>query len=440
MPVKETIERARRDQRQGKAPSTQAGEFVREEIHHIREGKHGARNTKQAIAVGLSKAWRAGVKLGTPKNASAATRRPRRGPSRLLKVLVPIVTLIFTFLLIEAGFRVAEAVRARPHATWAVYDPELGYRLNPEFGDTNAEGLRDHPITPKAGRYRILMLGDSLGYYGDTVDDTWVGRLRRVLSRSEEMVIPDVLNASIKGYTNYQELGFLKKYGLAFEPNLVGIGFVLNDLHRILHSFKVVDGRIVGESYAFAPDAFDSVDSWGVRLARKSRSLVWLRRALAGTYDDLSAQLSEGYSFEHRPDMNTAWKDQAWRSVEAQMREMQALGREHGFGLFMVVFPITDQYRPHYLAADRDYVLKPQRLAASLCRQLNIRCLDLYERLSPRDFEADGVHLTGDGRQRVAEHVAQFLNESGLIPQRHDDAAFQQSSRIHEAPDQVAAR
>ncbi len=82
MPEKETIERARRDKRQGKSASTQAGEFVREEIHHIREGKHGARNTKQAIAIGLSKARRAGVKLGTPKNASAATKRSAKLAAR----------------------------------------------------------------------------------------------------------------------------------------------------------------------------------------------------------------------------------------------------------------------------------------------------------------------------------------------------------------------
>lgn len=75
MPEKETLRRARRDKRQGKAPSTQAGEFVREEIHHIREGKHGARSTKQAIAIGLSKARRAGVKLPTPRRAKAATKR-----------------------------------------------------------------------------------------------------------------------------------------------------------------------------------------------------------------------------------------------------------------------------------------------------------------------------------------------------------------------------
>jgi hypothetical protein len=73
MPERETIERAQEDEREGKSPSTQAGEFVREEMHHIREGKHGAASTKQAIAIGLSKARRAGVKL--PAKGSAATRK-----------------------------------------------------------------------------------------------------------------------------------------------------------------------------------------------------------------------------------------------------------------------------------------------------------------------------------------------------------------------------
>src|SRR6201997_5639948 len=77
MPEKETIERARQDEREGKAPTTQAGEFVREEIHHIREGKHGARSTKQAIAIGLSDARRAGVDLPPPApgRTTARTRK-----------------------------------------------------------------------------------------------------------------------------------------------------------------------------------------------------------------------------------------------------------------------------------------------------------------------------------------------------------------------------
>ena len=67
MPEQDVIQRARRDAEEGKSPSTQAGEFVREEIEHVREGKHGARSPQQAIAIGLSKARRAGIKLPPPE-------------------------------------------------------------------------------------------------------------------------------------------------------------------------------------------------------------------------------------------------------------------------------------------------------------------------------------------------------------------------------------
>lgn len=95
MPEKQTIERARKAKRRGKSSSTQAGEFVREEIRHVREGQHGARSTKQAIAIGLSKARRAGVGLPPPekgtvsektrrsaKRAYEAGQRPKRKTSR----------------------------------------------------------------------------------------------------------------------------------------------------------------------------------------------------------------------------------------------------------------------------------------------------------------------------------------------------------------------
>lgn len=85
MPEKKTIERARKDAREGKAPTTQAGEFVREEMEHIREGKHGARSTKQAIAIGLSKARRAGVKLPPPKPGQASERARKQAKRELKK-------------------------------------------------------------------------------------------------------------------------------------------------------------------------------------------------------------------------------------------------------------------------------------------------------------------------------------------------------------------
>jgi hypothetical protein len=84
MPEKKTLERAERDKRQGKAPTTQAGEFVREEVEHIREGKHGARSTEQAIAIGLSKARRAGVDLPPPKKGTVP-EKTRQSAKRAYK-------------------------------------------------------------------------------------------------------------------------------------------------------------------------------------------------------------------------------------------------------------------------------------------------------------------------------------------------------------------
>jgi hypothetical protein len=84
MPEKGTIARARRDKRAGKSASTQAGEYVREEMEHVREGRHGARSPKQAIAIGLSKARRAGVKLAPPKRGQAS-ERTRRSAERALR-------------------------------------------------------------------------------------------------------------------------------------------------------------------------------------------------------------------------------------------------------------------------------------------------------------------------------------------------------------------
>ncbi len=85
MPWKTTLKRAAKDKRQGKAPSTQAGEFVHEEMEHIRRGKHGAKNTKQAIAIGLSKARRAGVDLKPPKKGTTSEKTRKSAESAYRK-------------------------------------------------------------------------------------------------------------------------------------------------------------------------------------------------------------------------------------------------------------------------------------------------------------------------------------------------------------------
>ena len=94
MPEKKTIERAQEDAREGKAPSTQAGEFVREEIEHIRQGKHGARSTKQAIAIALSKARRAGVKLAPPLYTDALGKPGSEGDTYEKMMRYNVTTIV----------------------------------------------------------------------------------------------------------------------------------------------------------------------------------------------------------------------------------------------------------------------------------------------------------------------------------------------------------
>lgn len=104
MPEKQTVQKAQADRRSGKSPSTQAGQFVREEIHHVREGKHGARNTKQAIAIGLSKARKAGVKVGKNPNKKSAssTSSKKKAGSKIVSKTRSLAT--------------KKALRREPHA------------------------------------------------------------------------------------------------------------------------------------------------------------------------------------------------------------------------------------------------------------------------------------------------------------------------------------
>jgi len=146
MPDKETIRRAQKDAAQGKSPSTQAGEFVREEIHHVREGKHGARSPKQAIAIGLSKARRAGVKLpaagaGTSGNTRrraqrdlAASRKSPRTSARRSRATRPR----------------SNASRAAPHP-----GPALARRPAPRHGGAvRRAGARPPEGLPHQGHRR----------------------------------------------------------------------------------------------------------------------------------------------------------------------------------------------------------------------------------------------------------------------------------------------
>src|SRR5207249_1429471 len=156
MPEKETLERAQEDAAEGKSPSTQAGEFVREEMHHIREGKHGARTTKQAIAIGLSKARRAGVELnppsGPPDTRKKAASDVRAGKSHR-KPSAPRARAVRKALRREGGDKKARDHHAQ-HAADHRQHHRLGRELRADVAPPRAEGA------PQADLADVLVHGD----------------------------------------------------------------------------------------------------------------------------------------------------------------------------------------------------------------------------------------------------------------------------------------
>ncbi len=363
--------------------------------------------------------------------SAAQTTSPTAPPVRLSwkgKLFLLFFGIVLMCVTLEIALRVAAAVEARrprpdlnaPATSsgkfWAIYDPDLGYRQNPYYGDMNSEGLRNPPIGPKAGRFRVLILGDSVAVYGDTLEDTFVGHMRSELKKTSTYSQVELIDAGIKGYTNYQELLYLKKFGVRFEPDLVGVEFCLNDLHKILQSFRVQNGEIVPGTYEFASDALSESTGLPARLARQSYLFVWMRSKSRIAWSVLRWKLSGGFSFDYKLDIQTAWQDDQWPIIESQLREMADIGRRNRFSVFLTVFPVAAQYDAAYLARDRDYVLKPQRRLKEICARLEIPFYDLYPDLNSSMFIEDGIHLTREGRIRAGLRLAEFLKGASLLP------------------------
>jgi len=106
---------------------------------------------------------------------------------------------IATFAILEVGFRAYEAFgTAAEPTTWAIYDEDLGYRLRPGVDGVNEDGFRDDPIERPKRRFRLLMLGDSVAYYGDGPADTYPGRLESLLARAPGIAPVEVVNTAAR--------------------------------------------------------------------------------------------------------------------------------------------------------------------------------------------------------------------------------------------------
>lgn len=330
------------------------------------------------------------------------------------KLLLNACLLAFSLLLaaagMELGLRVWDSLRLRGvQPSSSVYpDEELVYRQNPAWSDFSRSGSQDEIRDKPAEGFRVLILGDSVAF--DPFDASIAGLTEANLNSDPAVAPVEFLNSAVSGYTCYQEVQWLKRYGLPFQPRLVGVIYVLNDNHELLHDL----GR--GE-LEFIYRSRNDLPRWMEWIRARSRLVEFLRRNIKVVAYRAGWQLRGRPHFEERMDFGPAWQDRSWPMVKEQLGELVESAEEHGFGVFLAAVPYGEQLTGEGPLLDADIRLKPQRKLKEICRSLSIPFLDLMPYLHiEAHFKSDLIHLKPAGRQRVADELATFLKENQLVP------------------------
>ena len=344
----------------------------------------------------------------------------RVGARRRKGVLLKLTVLGFSvfFMALSGELVIRYLIPAWPFES-ALYVPDhltardvpLRWRFSPS-GGRNSLGLRNREVEPKKpGTYRILFLGDSLTWSGETTSGELYTEIleKRLNARSPNRPgTLEIINAGIPGYTTYQELEFLKIYGLDMQPDLVVLGFGFNDVYyKYLH--KPTSSTFIGREpaahlYHINPDSFPGTLFANSHLAHEVASfgeVMWKR--ISGR---------PVFPFERRGDFYLAWKPYGWERVRDVIGEMQSLLQARGVSLVVLVFPISDQVNESYRIIDEAYVLYPQSRIHEICEDSGIPILDLTETLysnGGRTLFKDYLHLNGEGNNVVAATLENYL-------------------------------
>lgn len=295
---------------------------------------------------------------------------------------------------------------------WVIYDEELGYRLNPAQPGVNDLSVRHGEISiPKpTGLNRTLILGDSIPWDRD-------GFVKLMSERRDVPGVYETINASVPGYTTFQELTFFKRYLLQTDSNLVIWSYCLNDNHKFLHQFDPKGGMLA------TPEAAQSLaihNSWDVVVSRSYLlSALWFR--LMAYRQQHTNEDHSGFVWEQKTDFNTAWKELYWTSYEEYLKEMLRLVVEKDTHLALVVFPYEPQLEYRHDKANFENAVKPQRILLALCQKYKVQCLDLYPVFSDaydhgEKLYRDGIHLNDRGHRLTANTLDDFLVANKLLP------------------------
>jgi lysophospholipase L1-like esterase len=284
-----------------------------------------------------------------------------------------------------------------------VPDPDLGFKLNPAATGVNSLGIRHDEISTvkPPDSFRVFVIGDSVAF------DSW-GFVRH-LSEEFHKARPgatEVINASIPGFTTYQEMVLLERDLLPLHPDLVILQYCLNDNYKFLH-FIDDSGR-----WLLTRDAEKAVGFEHHRLlaawTRGSFLIVSVRIGLA----DLGTLTGSPFVWDGRPDFYAAWQDASWTENEAYLAGMKDRLDSIGARFVIVLVPFEPQLTKEALEADRLYTLKPQRRLMEISARHRIPYLDLFpifEAHREEKLYRDKIHLTERGHRLVADQLLAFL-------------------------------
>jgi lysophospholipase L1-like esterase len=285
-------------------------------------------------------------------------------------------------------------------------DEKLGWRM-PPGGKNNSLGLRNREIGSKVpGVCRVLFLGDSLLYLGETPSGrTYVEEIEESIG-----VRYETINAGVPGYTTYQEKEFLETYGYDFQPDVVFLGFVLNDLFQPYLHRPAVDARLAlnpgTRLTRFDTEKFPgSLVGWSYGAHELVLGFETLRDRMAGRHT---------FSFEHQPDVFLAWEEHGWKDTGRLLAEISNDLRAKRIPMYVIAFPLRVQVNKKALAIDREHVLAPQRRLQKILAALGRPMIDaqpvLQESGGTKLF-ADHLHLNPEGNRVMAEFLSGYLKE-----------------------------
>lgn len=290
-------------------------------------------------------------------------------------------------------------------ADWAISDPNLNYRLNPARSDVNEFSMPEPEISiPKPkGVTRIIILGDSLPYFGDP---TFIDLLQETYRANNKI---EILSAATPGYTTYQEVTYYKNFLNRLEPNLVLLSYCLNDNHRFLHRFDENENMLWTEEAEKSLAVHNPLDALIVKsYFLSSIKLIFINKQ--------KQPESSRYPWETDLTTHVAWKDHTWNDFHRLLKELNDTVKNQNAKLFVTIFPLEVQLNPEYIDNNFDYVTKPQKRVLSSCQMLDLTCLDLFDpfySLSRGGVElyTDGLHFTTAGHALAASEISAFLNQ-----------------------------